>query len=321
MIALHSENGPPGADIAVEPFAWFLFVVGMVTLVAFDLLMHRDDHEVKVREALVWSLVWIGLSLVFGAYVWWWLGSAAGAQFLTGYVIEKSLSVDNVFVWAVILGYFAVPKNLQHRVLFWGIFGALALRAIFIFAGIALLERLSWLTLVFGAFLIFTAVRVFGHDDTEIHPERNPVLALMRRRVRVTDDYAGRRFTVSHDRRRWATPLLVVLIMVEVTDVVFAVDSIPAILAVSRSQFIVFSSNALAILGLRSLYFVLAGASDKLVHLNKGLGVILGFVGIKMVLEQWGIRIPTLASLAVIVALLSATVALSLRTVSRSTRA
>lgn len=317
MRLLADSGGVPGGDIVVEPWAWAAFIAFIVGLIVFDLVLHRDDHEISVREAALWSIFWIGLSLGFGVLVFFWLGSAAAAQFLTGYVIEKSLSVDNVFVWAVILGYFAVPKKLQHRVLFWGIFGALVLRAVFIFAGIALLNALSWLTVVFGVFLLITAVRVFRHDDTEIHPERNPVLNFIRKRIPVTDDYVGHDFTTKRDGRRWATPLLIVLVMVEITDVVFAVDSIPAILAVSRSQFIVFSSNALAILGLRSLYFVLAGASDKLVHLNKGLGIVLFYVGVKMVLAQWEIHIPTVFSLVFIALVLTVTVVWSLRTVAR----
>ncbi|MBI2704201.1 MAG: TerC family protein [Actinobacteria bacterium] len=314
---LLGQVDPSGEAFAVPAWAWAAFLALVLGLIVFDLVLHRDDHEISMKEAAWWSVFWIALSLLFGGVVWVGLGNDAAAQYLTGYVIEKSLSVDNVFVWAVILGYFAVPNKLQHRVLFWGIFGALVLRAVFIFAGIALLNRLEWLTLVFGAFLIFTAVRVFRHDNSEIHPEKNPVLRFIRRRVPVTDDYVGHDFFTKRDGKRWATPLLVVLVMVEATDVVFAVDSIPAILAVSRSQFIVFSSNAFAILGLRSLYFVLAGARDKLVHLNKGLGIVLFFVGVKMVLAQWGIHIPTMLSLLVITLVLAVTVIWSLLSVKR----
>ena len=225
------------------------------------------------------------------------LGAEAGAQYYAGYIIEKSLSVDNVFVWAVLLGFFAVPKALQHRVLFWGVFGALILRAVFIFAGVALLNRLTWLVLVFGAFLVFTGVRVGTHDEGEVHPERNPILKLMRKRIPMTADYRGPKFFIREHGKRLATPLFAVLVMVELTDVVFAVDSIPAILAISRSQFIVFASNAFAILGLRALYFLLAGLQDKLVYLNKGLGVILVYVGLKMLASYWDVHINILLSL------------------------
>jgi tellurite resistance protein TerC len=311
-VYLLADTATPGGDITVSAAAWLGFIALVVALISVDLVMHRDDHEIAMKEALTWTGVWIAISLLFGGFVWWWLGGPAAAQYVTGYVIEKSLSVDNVFVWAVILGYFAVPKRLQHRVLFWGIFGALGLRAIFIFAGIALLNQLVWLTFVFGAFLIFTAIRVATHHGGEVHPERNPVLKLLRRTIPVTDDFVGHKFFVRRDARRWATPLLVVLVMIEITDVVFAVDSIPAILAVSRSQFIVFSSNAFAILGLRSMYFVLAGASDRLVHLNKGLGVVLFYVGVKMIVAEWW-HIPTWFSLLFITVVLTGTVIWSLR--------
>jgi tellurite resistance protein TerC len=312
VLLLAAEAATPGGDITVSAAAWFGFIALVVALIVFDLVLHRDDHEISMREAVAWTIFWIVLSLLFGGVIWLWLGDSAAVQYLTGYVIEKSLSVDNVFVWAVIFGYFAVPKRLQHRVLFWGIFGALVLRAIFIVAGIALLNALSWLIFVFGAILIFTAVRVATHDDAEIHPEHNPVLKLLRRTIPVTEDFVGHKFFVKRDAKRWATPLLVVLVMIEVTDVVFAVDSIPAILAISRSTFIVFTSNAFAILGLRSMYFVLAGASDRLVHLNKGLGVVLFYVGVKMIVSEWW-HIPTWFSLLFIAVVLTITVIWSLR--------
>ncbi len=304
----------PGADITVSAGTWVAFLAFVVALIVGDLvLFHREEHEITLREAAVASSAWISIGVAFGGLVWWWLGSAAGVQYYTAYVIEKSLSVDNVFVWAVLLGYFAVPKVWQHRVLFWGVFGALVLRAMFIFAGIALLERLEWLTFVFGAFLIFTGARVGTHDEDEVHPERNPVLRLMRRYLPMTPDYRGSQFVVREQARRLMTPLLAVLVLIEVTDVIFAVDSIPAVLAVSRSTFIVFSSNAFAILGLRSLYFLLAGFQDRLVHLHIGLGIILAFVGLTMVVAPW-FDVPTLWSLAVIVVVLGVTVAVSLRT-------
>lgn len=311
---LASASNVPGADIVVAPWEWALFVGFVALLILADLfLFHREAHEISLKEAVVSTAAWVAIGLGFGLFCWWWLGGSAATQYFTGYVIEKSLSVDNVFVWAVILGYFAVPRANQHRVLFWGIFGALVLRAIFIFTGVALLQRFEVLLLVFGAFLIFTGWRVGTHDETEIHPERNPALKLVRRVMPVTAEFHGTRFTVVQAGKRYATPMLVVLVLIEATDVVFAVDSIPAILAISRSQFIVFSSNAFAILGLRSLYFMLAGAQDKLVHLNKGLGVILAYVGVKMLLSWWGVHIATPISLAFIAVVLGVTVLASLR--------
>ncbi|MCB0993552.1 MAG: TerC family protein [Acidimicrobiales bacterium] len=276
------------------------------------LVLHREAHEISVREAALTSAVWISIGVAFSLVVWGVLGGQAAGQYLTGYVIEKSLSVDNVFVWAVIFSYFSVPRAYQHRVLFWGIFGALALRAIFVFTGVALLERLEWLLFVFGGLLIVTAIRVATHDAGEIHPERNPVLKLVRRVIPVTAHYDGQKLFTRIDRRRLATPLFVVLVLIEATDVVFAVDSVPAILAISRDPFVVFSSNALAILGLRALYFLLAGVQDRLVHLNKGLGIILAYVGVKMIVSHW-YHIPTLISLGVIAGVLTITVVVSLR--------
>jgi tellurite resistance protein TerC len=275
-------------------------------------VLHREAHEITVKEATITSAAWITIGLAFVFVVWATLGGQAASQYITGYVIEKSLSVDNVFVWAVIFSYFSVPKAYQHRVLFWGIFGALVLRAIFIFAGVALLERLEWLLFVFGGFLLFTAVRVYSHAPGDIHPERNPVLRLVRRFVPVSAGYDGQKLFTRIDGRRLATPLFVVLVLIEATDVVFAVDSVPAILAVSRDPFIVFSSNAFAILGLRALYFMLAGARDRLVYLNRGLGVILAYVGVKMIASHW-YHIDAVISLGVIAVILTVTVVASLR--------
>jgi len=317
LLAAKNDTENLGADIQVEPWAWVAFIALIAVLLLADLfLFHRDAHEISIREAAITSAFWVTLGLSFTFVIWATLGGSAAGQYLTGYVIEKSLSVDNVFVWAVILSYFAVPKQYQHRVLFWGVFSALILRAIFIFAGIALLEAFDWMLYVFGAFLVFTAYRVATHDNQEIHPEKNPVLKLMRRVVPVTSDYHGQHFWTKIDARRFATPLLVVLVLIEVTDVVFAVDSIPAILAVTRSQFLVFTSNAFAILGLRALYFLLSGAADKLRYLNVGLGIILGFVGIKMLITEW-YHVPTFLSLVVIAVVLTITVIVSLRADAR----
>ncbi len=307
----------PGGDLHVPAVDWVIFLVLVGALLLFDLLvLNRKAHEISLREAAISSAGWIGAGLLVGVAIWVQLGGDAAAQYYTGYVIEKSLSVDNVFVWAVIMGYFAVPRHLQHRVLFWGIFGALVLRAIFIFAGIALLERFDFVLYIFGGFLLITAWRIATREHEEIHPERNPVLRLMRRVMPVTADYHEQRFLVRVDGVRYATPLFVVLVMIEATDVVFAVDSIPAILAVSRSQFIVFASNAMAILGLRALYFLLMGAADRLVYLDKGLGVILAFVGTKMLLVEF-YHVPTLISLGLIATVLTVTVVLSLRATTK----
>jgi tellurite resistance protein TerC len=300
---------------------WIGFLIAIVVMLLIDLLvLHRDAHEISVREATISSAVWIAIGVGFTAVMWWTLGGAAAGQYITGYVIEKSLSVDNVFVWAVIFSYFSVPGRVQHRVLFWGIFGALVLRAIFIFAGVALLERLEWLLFAFGGLLLFTAFRVATHDAEEIHPERNPVLKLVRRLVPVTADFDGPKLFTRENGRRIATPLFVVLVLIEATDVVFAVDSVPAILAVSRDPFVVFSSNALAILGLRALYFVLEGARSRLLYLNRGLGVILFYVGAKMIISPW-YHIDTLVSLAVIAVVLTATVVYSLRATKEEVKA
>ncbi|MFM7225332.1 MAG: TerC family protein [Actinomycetota bacterium] len=317
LLAAGKSADTPGADIAVEPWMWAAFLGLIAVLLLADLfLFHREAHEISMREATVTSVFWIALGVAFSLVIWWLLGGAAAGQYLTGYVIEKSLSVDNVFVWAVIFSYFAVPKAYQHRVLFWGIFGALVLRAIFVFAGVALLDAFDWMLFVFGGFLVITAWRVATHDNAEIHPERNPVLRVMRRVVPVTSEYHGQKFWWKVDGRRFATPLLVVLVLVEATDVVFAIDSIPAILAVTRSEFIVFTSNAFAILGLRALYFLLSGAAGKLRYLNIGLGVILGYVGVKMIASEW-YHVPTILSLGVIAVVLTITVVLSLRADAR----
>ena len=311
--ALAAGTTEPLHRFDVPAWLWPAFLAGIAAMLLVDLLvLHREAHEVSLREATITSAAWISIGLLFTLAVWTLLGGDAAGQYITGFIIEKSLSVDNVFVWAVIFSFFSVPGKYQHRVLFWGIFGALVLRAIFIFAGVALLERLSWLLFVFGGLLIFTAVRVVRHSTEEIHPERNPVLKLVRRFTPVTADFRGQKLFTRENGKRFATPLFVVLVLVEATDVVFAVDSVPAILAVSRDPFIVFSSNALAILGLRALYFLLEGARDRLVYLNWGLGVILTYVGVKMIVSEW-YHIPTLLSLGVIALILAVTIAASLR--------
>ncbi len=311
---LLATEGAKGLQKFPHPeWLWPGFLVFVVVLLLLDLFVfHREAHDVSMREAAITSACWIAVGVAFTGVIWAALGSAAATQYITGYVIEKSLSVDNVFVWAVIFGFFAVPNKYQHRVLFWGIFGALILRAIFVFAGAAALERFEWLMFIFGGFLIYSAWKVARDSGEEIHPESNPVLKIVRRIVPVTSEYDGQKLFTREGHRRLATPLFVVLILIEATDVVFAVDSVPAILAVSRDTFVVFSSNAMAILGLRALYFLLAGAKDKLTYLNEGLGIILAYVGVKMLISRW-YHVNSLISLAIIATVLTVTVVLSLR--------
>jgi tellurite resistance protein TerC len=297
----------------VPLFAWGAVAALIVAMLLLDLLVfHREAHEVTMREAATSSAMWVALGLAFGAVVWMvWGGDRAG-EYYAGYLIEKSLSVDNIFVFALLFSFFAVPAAFQHRLLFWGVLGALVFRGLFIAAGAALLENFHWVIYVFGGFLVWTGVRMARHGDAEVHPERNPVLRLLRRVMPVTDAYVGTRFFVRRDHRTWATPLFAVLVAIETTDVLFAVDSIPAIFAVTDEPFIVFTSNAFAILGLRALYFLLAGLMDRFVYLKYGLAAILVFVGVKMLLvDVW--HIPIALSLAVIAAVLGVSVALSLR--------
>jgi tellurite resistance protein TerC len=305
------------ARFDVPVWIWGAFVALVAALLIADLLLvHRSAHVISFKEAAIESAVWIAIGLSFTFVVLGWHGGQAAGEYLSGYLIEKSLSVDNVFVWAVIFSFFGVPREFQFRVLFWGIFGALVLRAIFIFAGVALIEQFEWILYVFGAFLLYTAVKIARHQEAEVHPENNLALKLVRKVVPSTNEYDGQKLFTRRSGRRLATPLFAVLILIETTDVVFAVDSIPAILAVSREQFIVFSSNAFAILGLRALYFLLAGAAGRFRYLNIGLGVILAFVGIKMLITEW-YHFPTWASLAVITAVLTVTIVASLRADAR----
>jgi len=301
------------AELEVELWHWVALLVLIAVLLVVDLLVvHREAHVISIKEASIESAVWISIGLAFTGVMFWWQGGQAAGEYLAGYLIEKSLSVDNVFVWAVIFSYFAIPRKYQFRVLFWGIFGALVLRAIFIFAGVALIERFDWVLYVFGAFLLFTAWRIYRHDEAEVHPENNPVLRLVQKVVPSTPELDGQKLFTRKYGRLLATPLFAVLILVETTDVVFAVDSIPAILAVSHEEFIVFSSNAFAILGLRALYFLLAGMQGRFRYLNTGLAVILAFVGVKMLLLEV-YHMPTWLSLSVIAAVLTVTIWASLR--------
>ena len=306
-------------NLDIPAWAWVAFVGLVVSLILLDMLVfHRDAHEVTIKAAAIESGVWVTLGLSFTFVIWAWHGGTAAGQYLSGYLIEESLSIDNVFVWAVILTFFQVPNMYRFRVLFWGIFGALVLRALFIFAGVALVERFEELLYVFGAFLIYTAWKISRHDEAEVHPDQNLALRLVRKVVPSTSQYDGQKMFTKVNGKRVATPLFAVLVMVESTDVLFAVDSIPAIFSVSQEQFIIFTSNAFAILGLRALYFCLAGMADKFRYLNTGLGVILAFVGVKMILATAGVwHPPTWLALTVIVAVLTVSVIASLRADAR----
>lgn len=291
---------------------WIAFSVGVLALLAVDLgLAQRANRPVTRTEAAVWSMVWIGLALVFNAGIYYTSGSELALEFLAGYLIEKSLSVDNIFVFLLIFSYFSVPLAYQRRVLLWGILGALVMRGVFIAVGATLLHYFHWIIYVFGGFLIFTGVQMLRAGDEQTDPENNPVIRLVRRILPVTDDYEEQRFFVRRQGKLFATPLLVVLLSVESTDLMFAVDSIPAIFAVTDDVFIVYTSNVFAILGLRALYFLIADVLDLFVYLRYGLGVVLGFVGVKMLLVDT-YPIPIGISLSVIAAVLTVAVAASL---------
>jgi tellurite resistance protein TerC len=299
---------------------WVLFNLAVLAMLAVDLgVFHRTAHEVSMREAAVWSAVWVALSLLFNLGLYLWKGKEPALEFLAGYLIEKSLSVDNIFVFVMIFGFFAVPSVYQHRVLFWGILGALVMRGIFIAVGSALLTSFHWVVYIFGAFLIVTGVKMAVVRQSEIHPDRNPLVRLARRLLPVTSQYRGQKFFVREAGRLMATPLLLVLLVVESTDVIFAVDSIPAIFAITRDPFIVYTSNVFAILGLRSLYFLLAGAVTRFQYLKVGLAAILVFVGIKMTASGI-VKIPIGASLGVIAAMLAASIVASMAATRRAER-
>lgn len=291
---------------------WVGFNLFILILLAFDLgIFHRRSHRITFREALVWSGVWIALALSFNAAIYLWRGPQVALEFLTGYLIEKSLSVDNIFVFLLIFSYFRVPEQYQHKVLFWGILGALILRALFIVTGVALLRQFHAVIYLFGALLIITGIRLALEKDKEVHPERNPVLRLFRRLMPVSHHAPDGRFFLRQGGRLMATPLFVVLLVVETTDVIFAVDSIPAILAITQDPFIVYTSNVFAILGLRALYFVVADMLRSFHHLHHGLAVILVFVGLKMLCSDV-VEIPIGLSLAVVACTLLLSVIASL---------
>jgi tellurite resistance protein TerC len=300
-------------------WGWVGFNVVVLAILALDLgVLHRRSEKVSLKEAATWSAVWVALSLGFALAIYQTMGKESGLEFLTGYLIEYALSVDNIFVFVLIFTYFKVPERYQHRVLFWGIIGALVLRGVMIVAGSALVTRFAWTLYIFGAFLVFTGVKMALQKDEDVYnPERDPILRLARRLVPVTDAYHGDKFfirqPVKTGRSRYAaTPLFIVLLIVDTTDIIFATDSIPAIFAVTRDPFIVYTSNICAVLGLRALYFLLASVVDKFVYLKLGLSLVLVFIGGKMLLEHF-IHLPIVASLGVVGAVLAASIVASLR--------
>jgi tellurite resistance protein TerC len=294
------------------PLLWIGFTLFVLLALVLDLgLFHRKAHKISIRESMGWSAVWLTLALLFNAGVYRWLGEQSGLEFLTGYLIELALSVDNLFVFLVIFSYFSVPPHLRHRVLFWGILGAMVMRVGFILAGAALLTAFHWIEYVFGAFLIYTGIKILFQKETEVHPDKNFVLKLVRHFLPVTKEYHGSHFFIRQAAKLYATPLLLVLLVVETTDVVFAVDSIPAIFGITHDPFIVFTSNIFAILGLRSLFFLLAGMMDRFHYLPVGLGLVLAFVGGKMLIADiYPVQIGW--SLGVVAALLGGSVLASL---------
>ncbi|MBU0610655.1 MAG: TerC family protein [Armatimonadetes bacterium] len=298
--------------MSTQLLLWVIFGAIVGVMLVLDLgVFHRKGREESLRSAGVWTIVWVALALGFNAGVYAFKGPQAGLEFVTGYLVEWSLSMDNVFVFALLFSFFCVPKEYQHRVLFWGILGAIVMRLSFILLGAALLERFHWVIYIFGAIVLVAGIRMFRHKDEEIHPDRNPVLRLACRHLRVTPGFAGDRFFVRENGAWLATPLFLVLLVVEATDVVFAVDSVPAIFAITRDPFIVFTSNVFAILGLRALYFLLAGVIGMFHYLTKGLSFVLCFIGVKMLITDL-LHIPTAVSLGVVVLILGGSVVLSL---------
>ena len=300
------------------PSFWVGFIIVVLALLAIDLgLFQRKVHEVRLKEAAIWSVVWVVLSLAFGFWIYYHFGRVPGMQFFTGYLTEKALSVDNIFVFILIFSYFSVPPRLHHKVLFWGILGALVMRAVFILAGALLIERFHWVLYVFGVFLIFTGGKILFHGETEVKLEDNMIVKLFRRFVPMAGNFESGRFFSREKGKLMATPLVLVLVTVEATDVVFAVDSIPAIFGITQDPFIIYTSNICAILGLRSLYFLLASVMRKFAYLGAGLGLVLVFIGVKMLISDltiYGIslEIPIEWSLPIITAILTVSIALSI---------
>lgn len=290
--------------MVVDNYIWLGFITFIFMMLALDLgVFHRKSHEVKIKEALVWSAVWITLALIFNYCIYHFMGKEKALEFLTGYLIEKSLSIDNLFVFIMLFTFFNVNSKYQHKVLFWGILGALVLRAIFIFAGVALISKFHWIIYIFGGFLVFTGFKMLFHKEEKIEPNKNPLVRLFKKFFPVTETMHDGKFFVKINAKRYATPLFIVLLVVEFTDLIFAVDSIPAILAISNDTFIIFTSNVFAILGLRALYFALAGITKYFYYIKYGLSAILVFVGIKMVIVDF-YKIPIVYSLLTILGIL-----------------
>jgi tellurite resistance protein TerC len=295
-----------------EGTLWIGFNVFVLLMLVLDLgVFHRKSKVISVKEALTWTAVWILLAFLFNVFVYYQLGEEKAFEFFTGYLIEKSLSVDNIFVIILIFSFFNVPAAYQHKVLFWGILGALVMRVCFILAGVELIHKFHWLIYIFAGFLIFTGIRILTQGDLKLNPEKNPVVKFVRKIFRVTPDFEGDKFFIKRDNILWATPLFVVVVLIEATDLIFAVDSIPAILAVSEDSFIVYTSNVFAILGLRSLYFALAGMEKYFTHLKYGLSAILIFVGVKMCIADF-YKVPIEISLAFIILTLAIAVLTSM---------
>ncbi len=293
-------------------YLWIGFNVFVLIMLALDLgVFHRKSHEVNIKEALIWSFVWIALAMAFNYGIYHLMGKVKALEFFTGYVLEKSLSVDNIFVFILVFSFFKVPSLYQHKILFWGVFGALVMRIILIFSGVALLTKFHWLIYVFGAFLIFTGIKMLVQKDGHAEPDKNILVRLFKKIYPVTNEYHSDKFFVKLDGRKFATPMFVVLLVIEFTDLVFAVDSIPAILAITNDTFIVYTSNVFAILGLRSLYFALSGVMKYFRFLKIGLSVILVFVGVKMMIVDF-YKFPIALSLSVIIGILAVSVIASL---------
>jgi tellurite resistance protein TerC len=314
LVSLVSSGTSTGkANLVIEGWHWPLLLLLIGAMLLIDILVvHRNAHEIHTKEAAIESAVWISIGLLFGALMLWEFGSAVAGEYMGGYLIEKSLSVDNVFVWAVLFSHFQVPKMYQHRVLFWGIFGALAMRIGFIFAGVAIINAFKVALILFGLFLLYSGIKLLQTHDDGFDPAKSRAMRIFHRFLPSTEKLDGQKLFTKENGRRLATPLLAVLVLVEITDVVFAVDSVPAVLAVTNEQYIAFASNAFAILGLRALYFLLADMRDRFQYLQTGLGVILAFVGVKMVLSYWW-HMPIAASLAVIAMILVVSIVASLR--------
>ena len=313
LVAAGAGSSSGKVDLTIEGWHWpvLLGVIGAMLLIDI-LVVHRNAHEIHTKEAAIESAVWISVGLLFGLVMLWEFGSAAAGEYMGGYLIEKSLSVDNVFVWAVLFTHFQVPKMYQHRVLFWGIFGALAMRVGFIFAGVAIINSFKITLILFGLFLLYSGIKLLQTHDDGFDPSKSKAMKIFHRFVPSTDELDGQKLFTKVNGKRLATPLLAVLVLVEITDVIFAVDSVPAVLAVTNEQYIAFASNAFAILGLRALYFLLADMRDRFQYLQTGLGVILAFVGIKMTLSYWW-HMPIAASLSVIAMILTVSIVASLR--------